>query len=307
MRRTKRRKAFQPLVFLPSNKKIIELATELNHNAANYIQSSRFMSMCNFSDTSRQFFEVHRYRLCLADLRVFWLSTIEISNQVVDQLPRRDFEADDRIDEIQLVIISEKNVVAILPDICNKEKFIPKLISSFSHQSQGYEMIFNLLVVRTSLGSYGILTINQTGLTPVLAHTEELKLRLREKNIMNDMLVNRIANIMPLQMRLGKRVLDLVVHLLALNHTDFTLARSHGITRTRNRFRFKQTIGYLRRSNQTAALTEYRILRLAPNISASFIGKRLFKHSDAAEIRKRSLSRGRERMKDATVTSVPSR
>ena len=124
---------------------------------------------------------------------------------------------------------------------------------------------------------------------------------------MNDMLVNRIANIMSLQMRLGKQILDLVVHLLALSHSDFTLARSHGITRTRNRFRFKQTIGCFRRGNQTAALSEYRILRLAPNISASFIGKRLFKHSDAAEIRKRSLSRGRERMKDATVTSVPSR
>ena len=124
---------------------------------------------------------------------------------------------------------------------------------------------------------------------------------------MNDMLVNRIANIMSLQMQLGKRVLNLVVHLFALSHSDFTLARSHGITRTRNRFRFKQTIGHFRRSNQTAALAEYRIRRLAPNISASFIGKCLFKHSDAAEIRKRSLSRGRERMKDATVIFVPSR
>lgn len=57
----------------------------------------------------------------------------------------------------------------------------------------------------------------------------------------------------------------------------------------------------------TTALDEYRIRRLAPNISASFIGKCFFKHSDAAEIRKRSLARGRERMKDATVISIPSR
>ena len=63
----------------------------------------------------------------------------------------------------------------------------------------------------------------------------------------------------------------------------------------------------LRSGNQTTALDEYRIRRLAPSISASFIGKCLFKHSDTAEIKKRSLSRGRERMKDATVTSVPSR
>ena len=121
------------------------------------------------------------------------------------------------------------------------------------------------------------------------------------------MLINHLANIMPFQMRLRKRILDLVVHLFALNHSNFALTSSHGITRTRNRFRFKQTIGNLRRSYQTAALAEYRIRRLAPNISASFIGKCLFKHSDAAEIRKRSLAYGRERMKDATVISVPSR
>ena len=233
--------------------------------------------------------------------------TIEITDQAVYQLPSWDLESDDWIDEIQPIIIPQKNIITILSDVGNKQKFIPEHISPFSHQPQGCEMLFNLLVVRPPLGSYGVLTIYQTGLSPILAHTEEMKLRLGEKNIMNDMLVNCIANIMLLQMRLGKRIFDLVVHLFALNHSDFTLARSHRITRTRNSFRVKQAIDSLRRGNQTAALAEYRIRRLAPNISASFIGKCLFKHSDAAEIRNRSLARGRERMKDATVTFVPSR
>ena len=168
-------------------------------------------------------------------------------------------------------------------------------------------MIFNLFVVRTPLGSYRILTINQTSLTPVLTHAQELKRRLWEKNIMNDMLINRIANVMSLQMRFRERILDLIIQLITLNHSHFTLASSHGITRTGYLLRVKQAFRPLRSGNQTMALDEYRIRRLAPSISASFIGKCLFKHSDAAEIKKRSLSRGRERMKDATVTSVPSR
>lgn len=57
-----------------------------------------------------------------------------LADQFVYQLTRRDFEADNRIDEIQLV-------------------------------------------VRTPLGSYRILTINQTSLTPVLTHAQELKRR----------------------------------------------------------------------------------------------------------------------------------
>ena len=136
-----------------------------------------------------------------------FFSYANLPDQVVYQLPRWDLEADDRIDKIQLVIIPEKNVITILPDISNEQKLIPELIPTLPQQAQGREMPFNLLVVRTPFGSY----------------------------------------------------------------------------------------------------REYRIRRLAPSISASFIGKRLFKHSDAAEIKKRSLSCGRERMKDATVTSVPSR
>ena len=168
-------------------------------------------------------------------------------------------------------------------------------------------MPLDLRVSWTTLSSHSILPVNQACFISNLAYTKEPKHRLREKNIMNDMLVNRGANIMSLEMRFGKRILNLEIQLITLNHSHFALACSHRITRTWNLFRVKQTFRLSRGSNQITTLDEYRIRRLAPNISASFIGKCLFKHSDAAEIRKRSLSRGRERMKDATVTSVPSR
>ena len=177
---------------------------------------------------------------CL-EARVFWLLTIEIPNQIIYQLPRWNLESYNRINEIQLVVIPEKNIVAILPDIGNEQKLVPELISTLLLQSQCHEMLFNMLVIRTPFGPYRILAINQTGLQSILTHAKELKRRFGEKNIMNDMLINRIANIMSLQMRFGEWILDLVIQLIALDHSHITLACSYGIMRTGNLFRVKQT------------------------------------------------------------------
>lgn len=59
--------------------------------------------------------------------------------------------------------------------------------------------------------------------------------------------------------------------------------------------------------NQHLALSEYRIRRHLPKISASFIGAFCRKHSNIADIKNGSLSDGLERIYDSIVVSIPSK
>ena len=141
----------------------------------------------------------------------------------------------------------------------------------------------------------------------IFDNAKEIKPTIRKHDIVDYMFEQHVFCRMFLEVEFGKRILDFVVELVFLNKPDFALSRTDCIARARNRGCLQQTTCMSGGGNQRAALSAYRILRQRPRISASFIGTCSCKHSDTADIRKRLLDNGRDRINDSTLMSIPSR
>ena len=141
----------------------------------------------------------------------------------------------------------------------------------------------------------------------IFCYAKELKSAIREEDIMDYVLKQHILRRMLLEMRLGEWILDLVINLFFLDQAHFTFASSYCISCTGNFRNIDKTSRLLCRRNQRDALLAYRIRRQRPSISASFIGACSRKHSNTADIRYGPLADGRDRMKDSTLSSIPSR
>lgn len=83
----------------------------------------------------------------------------------------------------------------------------------------------------------------------ILCYAQEFESAIREENVMYHMLKQKIFGRMLLEMRLGKRVLDLVIDLILLNKSHFTFPGTYRVTRTRNRAHVNKASCLPRRSD----------------------------------------------------------
>lgn len=216
-------------------------------------------------------------------------------------------ESQNRINESELAIVIKQDIVAVLSYVGHKDIFIAERISSFRAQSKTAKIFRNLIVIRTNICANRVLSKDETRLMEIFCHAKELKSAIREEDIMDYVLKQHILRRMLLEMQLGERILDLVINLLSLDQTHFTFASSYCISCTGDLRNIDKTSRLLCRRNQRDALLAYRIRRQRPSISASFIGACSRKHSNTADIRYGPLADGRDRMKDSTLSSIPSR
>ena len=222
-------------------------------------------------------------------------------------LQQRLLETKNRVDESEFVVVIKQDIVTVLSYVGHKDIVIAECISSIRAQSKPVKMFRNLIVIWADICANRFLPKDKTCLMAILPYAKEIKSAIRKKNIMDDMFKQHIFWRMLLEMQLGEWILDFVIDLLFLDQAHFTFTGSYGVSRTGNLRHVDKTSRLLCRRNQRAARLAYRIRRQRPSISASFIGACSRKHSNAADIRYGPLADGRDRMKDSTLSSIPSR
>lgn len=226
---------------------------------------------------------------------------------LIKQREKRSLEADYRVNEAQMSIIINKHVIAILSNIRHQYIIVSKRIAIYGFQFDIGKTFRYLNIIRSSVGANCGLLIDYTCFLAVFSDAKELKCAIREQDIMNHMFKKHILRRMPFEMQFCKRILDFVINLFCLCHSDRTFTGADCILRSWHIFSRDKASRILGCKNQHLALSEYRIRRHLPKISASFIGAFCRKHSNIADIKNGSLSDGLERIYDSIVVSIPSK